>query len=100
MEVIQGFKKRDASRPVIVALTTDGQELSTAGYDRVLQALGGSNAMFNVISLGSPAPATDDQARSRDHRRESGPGASPAASTTDCSPAWPSRTSFRRLPTC
>jgi hypothetical protein len=73
MEVIQGFKKRDASRPVIVALTTDGTELSTAGYDRVLQALGGSTAMFNVISLGRPAPATDDQARSRDIVVSQGP---------------------------
>ena len=75
MEVIQGFKKRDASRPVIVALTTDGTELSTAGYDRVLQALGGSNARFNVISLGRPAPATDDQARSRDIVVNQGPDA-------------------------
>jgi hypothetical protein len=39
----------------------------------VLQALGGSNARFNVISLGRPAPATDDQARSRDIVVNQGP---------------------------
>jgi hypothetical protein len=73
MEVTQGFKKRNAGRPVIVALTTDGPELSTAGYDRALEALGGSNAMFNVISLGSPVADTDDQARSRDIVVNQGP---------------------------
>jgi len=59
-EVIQGFKKRDAARPVIVALTTDGPELSFTGYHAVLDAIAQSNTAFHVISLGRPSNSTDD----------------------------------------
>ena len=59
-EVIQGFKKREAARPVIVALTTDGPELSFTGYQGVLESIVDSKTSFNVISLGKPSAATDD----------------------------------------
>jgi hypothetical protein len=73
VEVTRGFEKRDASRPVIVALTTDGPEYSSAHYEDVLETLARSNAAFHVISLGRPAPPIDDAARSRDIVVERGP---------------------------
>jgi hypothetical protein len=72
-EVLDGFKKREAARPVIVAITTEGPELSTWHYESVLQALADSNAAFYVVTLGTPSSETDDQARSRDMVIDRGP---------------------------
>jgi len=66
MEVTGGFKRREALRPVILAFTTEGPELSTARYQSVLEALAGSNAAFHVISLGTPSVSRDDASVGRD----------------------------------
>jgi hypothetical protein len=72
-EVLDGFSKRDISHPVIVAITTEGPELSTWHYESVLEALGESDAAFHVITLGQPSNETDDQTRSRNLVIDRGP---------------------------
>ena len=62
LEISQGFSKRRSPRPVIVAITTEGPELSDRHYDTVLEPLRASGAAFHVVSIG--APVNNDQNRS------------------------------------
>src|SRR5438309_1816344 len=65
IEVCTGFKKREAARPVIVAVTTEGPELSDRYYDLALEPLLASGAAFHAIVLGPPRGGTSDAARDR-----------------------------------
>jgi len=65
IEVCKGFKTREAARPVIVAITTEGPELSDRYYDLVLEPLLASGAAFHAIVLGPPRGGTSDAARDR-----------------------------------
>jgi hypothetical protein len=60
IEVSQGIKKREAARPVIVAITGEGAELSSRHPDQVLTPLRESGATLYVISLGAPASGVGD----------------------------------------
>lgn len=62
-EVSQGFQKRKAERPVIVALTMEGVEFSNLQYDNVLKALDASGAALHVLSIGSPNRSMSDEWR-------------------------------------
>jgi VWFA-related protein len=62
-EVSQGFQKRKAERPVIVAITMDGVEFSNLQYDTVLKALDESGAALHVLSIGMPNPSMSDELR-------------------------------------
>jgi len=64
-EVCQGFEKRETRRPVIVAITQEGRELSYRHYDQVLSPLRESGAPFHAVVLGKPTGALDDETRSR-----------------------------------
>ncbi|HZR27025.1 MAG TPA: VWA domain-containing protein [Vicinamibacterales bacterium] len=64
-EVVQGFKKREAARPVIVAVVVEGQELSYRQYDQVLPQLKDADAPLYALMLGAPRDGTSDEARSR-----------------------------------
>ena len=55
IEISQGFKKRESARPVIVAITSEGAELSSRHPDQVLTPLRDSGAALHVISIGLPA---------------------------------------------
>lgn len=66
MEISQGFKKREAARPVIVAIVGEGPELSSRHPDQVIAPLRESGAAFHVITLGLPSAGIDDDARYRD----------------------------------
>jgi hypothetical protein len=59
-EVCQGFKKREAARPVIVAIAAEGAELSSRHPDQVLTPLRESGATLHVISLGTPPSGVGD----------------------------------------
>lgn len=50
------LKRREAQRPVIVALTTGGGEQSPLDGDRVLDGLRDSRASLHVVFAGSPLP--------------------------------------------
>jgi VWFA-related protein len=72
LEVTQGFKKREAQRPVIVAIVAEGEELSYKRYDQVLEPLRDSGAALYVLMLGSPASDISDEGRSRSIVTEQG----------------------------
>jgi hypothetical protein len=54
MEISEGMTKRGAKRPVIVAITTEGPEMSDRQFMTVLEPLRESGAAFHVVALGSP----------------------------------------------
>lgn len=64
-EVVSGFKKRESSRPVIVAIAMEGRELSYRSYDRVLPELKDSGAPLYALMIGSPHEDLSDEGRSR-----------------------------------
>jgi hypothetical protein len=62
IEVSQGVDKRRSPRPVIVAITTEGPELSDRYYQQVLGPLRASGAAFHVIVVGRPVNNSNDRA--------------------------------------
>jgi VWFA-related protein len=67
VEVSQGFRKREATRPVIVSFTTEGTEFSNRNYDQVLEAIASSGAALHAFVLTDPGGTdlTSTEARSR-----------------------------------
>lgn len=65
LETAQGFKKREAKRPVMVALVAEGPESSYRHYQQVLAPLKASGAALHVIMLGTPFQEATDESRSR-----------------------------------
>jgi len=65
LDVSRGFQKREAARPVIVALTFEGIEYSNAAYERVLDELQKSGAALHVLSIGTPAGQVTDEIRNK-----------------------------------
>jgi hypothetical protein len=54
IEISQGIIKKNLTRPVIVAITTEGPELSDRQYVTVLEPLRESGASLNVVTVGTP----------------------------------------------
>jgi hypothetical protein len=73
IEVTKGFKKREARRPVIVAIVIEGPELSYRQYDQVLEPLRDSGAPFYALMIGTPSGDISDQGRSRSIVVDRGP---------------------------
>jgi hypothetical protein len=65
IDVSKSFTKKRATRPVIVAITTEGPELSERFYDLVLEPLRSSGASFHAIVVGTPRGGTSDAERDR-----------------------------------
>ena len=65
IEVGQGFKKRGAQRPVIVALLSEGPEMSNRQHDQVLESLAANHVAFHAITMGRPPTSLSDEARER-----------------------------------
>jgi VWFA-related protein len=67
IETTKGFKKKEAQRPVIVAVLTEGVEFSQAHYDTVIDALKDTGTSFYALVLtdGADANPTADEIRSR-----------------------------------
>lgn len=63
LEVSQGFQKRKADRPVIVAVTLEGVEFSNLQQETVLKALEASGAALHVLSVGMPSSSMADETR-------------------------------------
>ena len=61
IETTQGFKKREAGRPVIVAIISEGPELSNRHPDQVIEPLRESGAALHVIALGLPSAGISDE---------------------------------------
>jgi hypothetical protein len=62
IETSTGILKRDAPRPVIVAVTTAGPELSDRPYQQVLERLHASGAAFHIVTVGGPITGPHDVA--------------------------------------
>src|SRR6185295_853501 len=73
VEVCQGFKKREAARPVIVSITTEGPELSNLQHDQVLEPLRATGAAFHAITVGRPSSSLSDEVRNRNMVLDEGP---------------------------
>jgi len=54
IETSQGLKKREAARPVIVAIATNGPEFSNRYHDLVLRPLHDIGASLHVVMVGRP----------------------------------------------
>ncbi|MBS1817153.1 MAG: hypothetical protein JSU08_04430 [Acidobacteria bacterium] len=61
IETSRGFKKREATRPVIVAVITAGVDLSDRVYQSVLEPLRDSGATLHVVVLGRPITSDTDR---------------------------------------
>jgi len=61
LETLAGFRKREAARPVIVAVLTEGPDLSNRHYEEVLKALRESGAAFHVVVVGRPSSGSHDR---------------------------------------
>jgi hypothetical protein len=64
-ETSKAFRKREAARPVIVALVVEGGELSYRQYDQVLDALRDASAPLYAVMFGTPSSSLTDEARNR-----------------------------------
>jgi hypothetical protein len=54
IETSQDIKKKNLTRPVILAITTEGPELSDRQYMTVIEPLRASGASLNVVTVGNP----------------------------------------------
>ena len=75
IEVCQGFKKRGAQRPVIVAILSEGPELSNRQHDQVLEPLRAAGAALHAITLGRSSSSLSDEMRNRNLVLDEGPRA-------------------------
>jgi hypothetical protein len=73
IETCQGFKKRGAQRPVIVAILSEGPELSNRQHDQVLEPLHATGAAFHAITMGRPSTSLSDETRNRNLVLDEGP---------------------------
>jgi hypothetical protein len=65
IEICKGMKAREAKRPVIVAITTEGVEFSERYHDLVLDPLKSSGASFHALVVGPMSRGTSDAERER-----------------------------------
>jgi hypothetical protein len=65
-ETARGFKKREAPRPVIVGIATNGPEFSNRYRDQVIGALNDVGASLHIIMIGPPpTDITTNEGRER-----------------------------------
>jgi VWFA-related protein len=65
MDASQGLAKREAERPVILALTFEGVDYSNRNHQQVLSQLRKSGAALHVIAVGSPSSSMSEEMRNR-----------------------------------
>ena len=65
VEVVQGFKKREAKRPVMVAIAAEGRELSYRHHEQVNDALRDAGAPLFALMIGTISNDLSEEGRSR-----------------------------------
>ena len=65
IEVSQGLKKREAGRPVMIAIVTSGPEFSNRHHDQVMTPVKSIGAALYVMALGQPDTSLKDESRER-----------------------------------
>jgi VWFA-related protein len=73
IEVSQGLKKREAPRPVLVAIATSGVEYSNRQHDQVVDPLKTIGAAFYALMLGQPDSSLSSESRERAIVLDEGP---------------------------
>jgi len=61
IEISQGITKRSNPRPVIVAVITEGPDLSNRHFRQVLDPLRTAGAALHIVTIGSPRNMEDDR---------------------------------------
>jgi VWFA-related protein len=64
-ESAKALKKREAVRPVIVAIAMEAHELSYRSYDIVIDAVKNANVPLYALMIGTPRDDLSDEGRSR-----------------------------------
>jgi VWFA-related protein len=65
VDASRALAKREAARPIILAITFEGVEQSNVHHDTVLKELMKSHAALHVIAIGTPSSSLDDEMRTR-----------------------------------
>jgi len=73
VEVSQGLRKREASRPVIIAVATSGREFSNFHHDQVIDPLKNVGAAFYALMIGPPDTGLSSESRERAIVLDDGP---------------------------
>ena len=61
LETTQGIKKRESTRPVVVAVITNGPDLSDRFSEQVLDTLRDSHAALHAVVVGRPITGSQDR---------------------------------------
>jgi hypothetical protein len=72
-ETSKGLKKREAVRPVIVAIATEGVDFSNVQHDQAIDPMMAVGAAFYPFMLGQPNTSTGHNARERAQTLDDGP---------------------------
>jgi hypothetical protein len=73
IEVSKGLKKREAVRPVIVAIATSGVEFSNRQHDQVVDPMKSIGAAFYALMIGQPDTSLSPESRERAIVLDEGP---------------------------
>ena len=65
IEVTQGLKKREAARPVMIAIATSGREFSNRVHDQAIDPLKATGTAFYALMLGQPDTGLSTESRER-----------------------------------
>jgi VWFA-related protein len=65
VDVSRGLERRQATRPTIVVVTTEGVEFSNLSHQQVLDALHRSGATLETLTIGPPKPDASQEIRER-----------------------------------
>jgi hypothetical protein len=73
IEVCQGLKKREADRPVIISIATEGPDFSNRQHDQALDPMRAGGVAFYSFSIGQPSASLRSEERERAIVLEEGP---------------------------
>ena len=73
IEIGKGYSKREAKRPVIVVVATEGPEFSNRRWEDVLKPVHDVGAALHVLVLGPPSNDISEEARNRSAVLDDGP---------------------------
>jgi von Willebrand factor type A domain len=73
IETAQGFKKREAQRPVIISIATSGQDFSNRQHDQAIEPLKDIGAAYYALMLGQPDTGLSPESRERAIVLDEGP---------------------------
>jgi hypothetical protein len=73
IETAQGLKKREADRPVLITIATEGIDFSNRHHDQALDPLKAAGAAFYALMIGQPDTSLRPESRERAMVLDTGP---------------------------